>query len=512
MSRVKTNNDVTTAAFLARNPGRAADITLTSAAGAFYVTMLLGLLFVFVWDWLRAGHFLAILYSFYVFVILFRLVTVAMALVGRPEIVVTPEEIASKSIQNWPCYTILVPLYREPEVAAKIVRYLDLLDYPRDRLEVLLLLESDDSLTRTALTSIPLPCYFRFIDVPDTAPRTKPKACNWGLREAKGEFIVVYDAEDRPDPDQLKKAVIAFHKVPERIICLQAKLSYYNPAQNRLTRWFTIEYAAWFDLYLPGLYRLALPIPLGGTSNHFRRHVLDEIGGWDPYNVAEDCDLGIRLHRMGKRTAMLDTTTWEEANSRLTNWIRQRSRWIKGYIQTHLVHTRLPVRTLRELKLLGTLSFLMSVGGHSLLLLLNPLFLLAAIVYLFQAGRKVLAGTTVAELVHRTLQGTIAMGAIENGYTILSSVTTLLFLANFLFILLNLLGCMKRRLGGIYLIMALASPAYWILISAAAWKGLLQLVRRPHYWEKTDHGLFVEPESQPADQRDAGHAGANRYW
>ncbi len=167
--------------------------------------------------------------------------------------------------------------------------------------------------------------------VPDTFPRTKPKACNVGLLNAKGEYLVIYDAEDIPDTDQLKKSVIAFRKLDNPlIICLQAKLNYYNPRQNLLTRWFTSEYSMWFDLYLPGLDGLNAPIPLGGTSNHFRVDALKKIGGWDPYNVAEDCDLGIRLFREGYRTRVLDSTTWEEANSRLENWLRQRSRWVKG--------------------------------------------------------------------------------------------------------------------------------------------------------------------------------------
>jgi cellulose synthase/poly-beta-1,6-N-acetylglucosamine synthase-like glycosyltransferase len=317
---------------------------------------------------------------------------------------------------------------------------------------------------------------------------------------------VIYDAEDRPDRDQLKKAAVAFSRMREKVICLQAKLSYYNPDQNLLTRWFTIEYAAWFDLYLPGLYRLNFPIPLGGTSNHFRCRVLEEIGGWDPFNVAEDCDLGIRLHRMGYRTAMLDTTTWEEANSRLRNWVRQRSRWVKGYLQTHLVHTRLPLRALREMGPIGALSFLMSVGGHSFLLLVNPIFWVIALGYLIPAGREVFSGHRIWEVVAGPMAGSAWGGLFTRtagGHPqqilapILYTVTAVLFLANFLFIIFNLLGCFKRRLGPGDLLLALVSPFYWVLISIAAWKGFLQLLRRPHYWEKTDHGLYHEPDPLP---------------
>ncbi len=496
-------NDATTERFLSRHPGEAADVTLTRREDVFYIALFLSLVFVIFWDWLHSSHLLYIFYAFYISVILFRLLTACPALFGRPEILVSRDEISAIRKEDWPVYTVLVPLYREPEVAAKIVHHIDRMDYPREKLEVLLLLEQDDNLTRQALANEQLPGYMRVIDIPDTLPRTKPKACNWGLRAAKGEYVVIYDAEDRPDRDQLKKSVLAFQKVPKRVICLQAKLSYYNPDQNLLTRWFTMEYAAWFDLYLPGLYRLNLPIPLGGTSNHFRRKVLDEIRGWDPFNVAEDCDLGIRLHRMGYRTAMLDTTTWEEANSRLRNWVRQRSRWVKGYLQTHLVHTRKPRRILAELGPVGSLSFLMSVGGHSLLLLVNPLFWVFALVALGLAGGEILAGSDFWEVISRPLHvgvpglASAGLGTGPGQFVsgVFKSVTTLLFLANFLFIVINLLGCLKRRLGGWYPILALASPIYWILISAAAWKGFTQLLTRPHYWEKTDHGLFREPES-----------------
>ncbi len=231
-------------------------------------------------------------------------------------------------------------MYRERAVAEKVVRAALSLDYPREKLDIKLLLEEDDPETLAEIRAAEWPSCVETIIVPHGSPKTKPKACNHGLLAARGEYLVIYDAEDRPEPDQLKKAICAFRRVDPRVVCLQAKLNYYNPRQNHLTRFFTLEYTSWFDLFLPGLHVLSAPIPLGGTSNHFRVKALRDLGGWDPFNVTEDCDLGIRLHREGYRTAVLDSTTWEEANSRLFNWIRQRSRWVKGYIQTHLVHTR----------------------------------------------------------------------------------------------------------------------------------------------------------------------------
>ena len=282
-------------------------------------------------------------------VIFFRLLSVALALVRSSEQRVTPDELKALKDEDLPVYTVLVPMYKEPEVAQKIARTVTQLDYPVDKLDVKLLLEEDDVPTRTkineVLSSLP-PCVEVIVapTVPKGQPRTKPRACNWGLEKARGQYLVIFDAEDQPDRDQLKKAVVAFRRLDaqgkHKVACLQAKLNYFNAHQNSLTRFFTLEYTNWFDLFLPGLHAVRTPIPLGGTSNHFRTEVLREVYGWDPFNVTEDCDLGIRLARRGHETEVLDSTTWEEANSRVGNWIRQRSRWIKGYFQTHLVHSR----------------------------------------------------------------------------------------------------------------------------------------------------------------------------
>ncbi|MGD0092537.1 MAG: glycosyltransferase, partial [Planctomycetota bacterium] len=290
-----------------------------------------------------------VLCGFYGIVIFFRLASVALALLRTSEQKVTAEELQALSEADLPLYTVLVPMYKEPEVAQKIARTVTQLDYPVDKLDVKLLLEEDDAPTRAkiseVLDSLP-PCVEVIVApvVPKGQPRTKPRACNWGLEKARGKYLVIYDAEDQPDRDQLKKAVVVFRRLEAqgktKVACLQAKLNYFNSGQNALTKFFTLEYTNWFDLFLPGLHAVRTPIPLGGTSNHFLTDVLRQMDGWDPFNVTEDCDLGMRLTRHGHETEVLDSTTWEEANSRLGNWIRQRSRWIKGYFQTHLVHTR----------------------------------------------------------------------------------------------------------------------------------------------------------------------------
>src|SRR5262249_39426187 len=264
---------------------------------------------------------------------------------------------------DFPMYTVLVPLHREGKILPRLIQGLNNLDYPKDRLEILLLVELDEEQTQTAIHNYPLPAHFRQITTPPCQPRTKPRALNVGLQEAHGQYIVIYDAEDRPEPDQLRKAIAGFRELPEHVVCLQARLNFYNRYQSFLARLFSVDYAAWYDQMLPGLTRTHAFIPLGGTSNHFRVEVLRQIGGWDPFNVTEDCDLGARLSRAGYGILMLDSVTWEEAVAQTGPWIRQRSRWVKGYLQTYLVHMRHPFQLWRELGLRGFIDFQMLVGG-----------------------------------------------------------------------------------------------------------------------------------------------------
>ena len=250
----------------------------------------------------------------------------ARTALGRPALVtVSDEEALSISVADLPTYTVLVAAYREAEVIARTIKAIDALDYPRHRLEVLVLLEEDDAATIAAAEAARPPGYMSLIRVPRTHPLTKPKACNYGLAFAHGDFITIYDAEDRPEPLQLRRAVAAFRRLHWSVACLQAKLSYHNPQQNLITKLFTAEYLAWFSVLLPALAERGGPVPLGGTSMHVNRDVLEAVGGWDPYNVTEDADLGIRLQRIGYRTAILDSFTYEEANSDFVNWVKQRS-------------------------------------------------------------------------------------------------------------------------------------------------------------------------------------------
>jgi cellulose synthase/poly-beta-1,6-N-acetylglucosamine synthase-like glycosyltransferase len=409
---------------------------------------------------------------FFAMVVLLKSTSLLTGFAGRHRMPVdTPIEPAA-----WPRYTVLVPLHREPEIARQLLTALGELDYPRDRLEILILLEADDLITRAAFEAqadLLAHAQAQLVLVPPGEPRTKPRACNVGLLRATGELVVVYDAEDRPEPDQLRKAAAAFAQLPDDTICLQAKLNYYNWRHNWLARLFTLEYTAWFDLYLPGLYALGLPIPLGGTSNHFRTAALRELGGWDAHNVTEDCELGVRLARAGKATRILDSTTWEEACCALGPWLRQRSRWVKGYLQTFFAHTRDVDALVRDLGRWRTLGMCLTVGGlaFSLLLLVPSLV--------------VLAWWMTASLTDPLwVPGPWLRGASAG-----MAVFVLAFVAS------HVVGVRQRQLHGTAAF-GLLLPVYWLLMSLGAWRGLVHFFARPFHWDKTPHGLSPEPSSQ----------------
>ena len=405
---------------------------------------------------------------------LYKFLLIGRALRHDLELPVTQEDVLSLDPRSLPVYTILVPLYREAAVVGKLVHSIAQFDYPPTKLDVKLLVEEDDDETLARLRELDLPPYFKLVVVPDSLPKTKPKACNYGLIQAEGKYVVIFDAEDRPDHDQLKKIVFAFERAEERIVCIQCKLNYFNRNQNVLTRWFTAEYSHWFDLLMPGLDAADAPIPLGGTSNHFITEKLIELGAWDPYNVTEDADLGIRLHKEGYKTAIIDSTTFEEANSDLYNWIRQRSRWVKGYMQTWLVHMRHPVALYRQIGWRSWWSFQFIIGGTFLSFLLNPIYW----------GLTTLWVMTQAHIIQQVFPSFVyyagAMG---------------LFLGNFVFTYINVAGCIRRGHHDLVKY-ALLSPIYWALMSVAAWKGFAQLLYRPHYWEKTVHGLDEGAEAE----------------
>jgi glycosyltransferase XagB len=307
----------------------------------------------------------------------------------------------------------------------------------------------------------------RVVVVPEGQVKTKPRALNHAFDHARGAIIGVYDAEDAPEPDQLRRVVERFQRSGPEVACLQGVLDYYNPCTNWLSRCFTIEYAAWFRLVLPGLARLGLVVPLGGTTLFFRREVLDRLGAWDAHNVTEDADLGIRLARHGYRTELIDAVTLEEANCRALPWVKQRSRWIKGYMMTWVVHMRSPQLLWRQLGPRGFLGFQALFLGTIAQFLLAPLlwsFLLLPFGY------------------HHPLYEALPVAAVW-------AIAAAFFLSEVTNIVIGALGLGRTR-HGLSRIWVLTLQLYYPLASLAAYKGLVELATRPFYWDKTTHGLF----------------------
>jgi glycosyltransferase XagB len=383
-----------------------------------------------------------------------------------------------------PHYSVLVPLFREAAVLPDLIKALSLLDYPAEKLDCVLILEASDAPTITLARQLQLPPFIRILVVPDCEPRTKPKALNYALQTASGSFVAVYDAEDIPDPAQLRKAVAAFDAGGPNVVCVQARLAIHNAQKSWLTRQFALEYAALFEGLLPTLTRFRLPVPLGGTSNHFRRDFLEQCGGWDPYNVTEDADLGIRIARAGARIEMIQSTTWEEAPTRLRPWIGQRTRWLKGWMQTYLVHMRHPSKLWLDLRPVEFLAFQALLGGIILSSLFHPVFYIIA-------GWELATGdlwSTSTEILDHSLL-VLATFNLVAGYV---SAMALAVIAT----------CRSGR--GQLSIFVLLMPVYWLLVSFAAWRALIQLATAPHFWEKTEHAARSDPlqaACRPGDGR-----------
>lgn len=363
-----------------------------------------------------------------------------------------------------PRISVMVPLFREKEIAHALVRRLCRLTYPKPLLDVILVLEEKDETTRDTLARTALPNWMRIVTVPaGSGLTTKPRALNYALDFCRGDIIGIWDAEDAPAPDQLETIAASFATAPPDVVCLQGVLDYYNPTTNWISRCFTIEYAAWFRVILPGLARMGLPVPLGGTTLFLRRSAIEEMGGWDAHNVTEDADLGIRISRYGYRTELIPTVTHEEANHQPRAWIKQRSRWLKGYMVTWLVHMRAPLRLLREV---GPWHFL---GLQLIFACTLSHFLLAPLIWLFWAG---------------------AFGLPNPLASVAPPGTATLFLIfGFSHVLISARAIWGRtRL----LPWVFAMVAYFPLATLAAYKALYELVLDPYYWDKTAHGKTVE--------------------
>jgi len=432
-----------------------------------FIVMSISMVFFALWP---VETFVTIIMAISVFLVVNFILRMVLTWVGGdPEFdnTVTDEEVAALDDKELPVYTIMLPMYHESATLPAIAQALRSIDYPLSKLDIKLILEQDDDETIDCAKELGLEAIFEILRVPDCLPKTKPKACNYAMQFSRGEFATIYDGEDAPEPDQLKKAFIAFRKGGRKIAVIQARLNYFNGKENWLTRMFTMEYSLWFDFYLPALDALNIPIPLGGTSNHFRMDVLREMDGWDPYNVTEDCDLGVRLVQSGYRVGVLNSTTFEEANNSIPNWIRQRSRWLKGYMQSYLVHMRTPILFHKKLGAVGFWGFQFFIGGTIFSALSMPIMAVFYIMWLL----------TKTHLFDPVFPPMVLYVTLFN-----------LSIANGFLIYLFMLSGFKRKYFDL-IPWAITVPFYWILQSWACYKGLWQLVNNPFYWEKTHHGL-----------------------
>ncbi len=365
-----------------------------------------------------------------------------------------------------PVVSILVPLFREAEIAGRLVAHLSRLRYPPERLDVILLVEEDDGTTAAALRDTPMPPWMRAITVPRGHPRTKPRALNYALSFARGEIIGIYDAEDRPDPNQIAQIVRRFDEVPRDVACLQGRLDYYNSDHNMMARLFTVEYASWFRVLLPGVQRMGLFVPLGGTTLFLRRGALEEVGGWDAHNVTEDAELGLRLARAGYRTELVDTTTFEEANAAIVPWVRQRSRWLKGYLITWATAMRRPAALWRDL---GPWRFL---GLQAQMLSAVLGFFLAPLLW----------SLVLAPFVAHPLDAVLS----PSGYLWLGA---FMMLSLVLSVAVSVHACAAPHLRHLRPRAPLVE-FYYTLGTFAAWIGALELMANPFFWAKTRHGVY----------------------
>ncbi|APE43029.1 glycosyl transferase [Sulfitobacter alexandrii] len=376
-----------------------------------------------------------------------------------------------------PRVSVLVPLLEETEIAGALIARLSRLTYPKSLLNVVLVLEEHDNLTRDTIGRTDLPDWITVIEVPQgDGLTTKPRALNYALDFCEGSIIGVWDAEDAPAPDQIERVVTRFRDAPGNVACLQGVLDYYNSRANWISRCFTIEYATWWRMILPGVARLGLVIPLGGTTLFFRRDILERLNGWDAHNVTEDADLGVRLARHGYVTELLPTVTYEEANCRAWPWVRQRSRWLKGFLITWCVHMRRPGQLLRDL---GWKRFL---GVQTLLLATFSQFACAPLLWSFWIT---LFGVTHPLALTLGPHATWAMAA---GFVLAE-------LVNLTIAAVAVSGPAHRHL----MVWVLTTPMYFPMGALAAFKALRECIRDPFFWDKTAHGLSpVSPRSRAA--------------
>ncbi len=452
--------------FLARfHPHFSASTRLTPLQGSF--AFLLCIVAVLAWRFSPTAFYVGISLIFS----LFFLALISLRLLCLlPKIENGELPRVSLTDDQLPGYSVLVPLFRETSVLPQLVRALSDIDYPGDKLDIKLVLEEEDIAMQRALAQVVLPECFEIIVVPAGRPQTKPRALNYAMHFARGDLLTIYDAEDIPDPQQLRIAAETFAAAPPELACVQARLTFFNANESWLTRQFAVEYASLFCILLPTLAAEQLPLPLGGTSNHFRASVLERVGGWDPFNVTEDADLGIRLARCGYITGTINSDTLEEANNNPISWVKQRSRWLKGFLQTWLVHMRQPLVSMRELGIDGFWVFQSVTMGVFISALLHPIFLAHAI-YVLASGRFLDSNSLLS-----TMMAGLNMAVLLPGYVIS--------------MIMGKRALQQQGLRDWKLTIA-TLPFYWFMMMPAAWLALYDFIVKPFHWRKTQHGHSV---------------------
>jgi cellulose synthase/poly-beta-1,6-N-acetylglucosamine synthase-like glycosyltransferase len=362
-----------------------------------------------------------------------------------------------------PVYSVLIPLRDEAAMVPQLAKAMLALNYPADKLDVIFVVEASSGTTVQAVQAQLGYPQFSLVVVPDALPRTKPKALDFALPLCRGEFVVIFDAEDTPHPDQLWCVAQRFRDAPQ-LQCVQARLLIDNGSENWLTALFAGEYAGLFTVLLPALARWGLPMPLGGTSNHFRISTLRRMGGWDAFNVTEDADLGMRLARLHHAVETIDVPTAEEAPTQLGSWMAQRSRWMKGWMQTFIVHNRSPRLLLRHAGLGRMLAFEIMILSMILAPILHVGF--------------------IATLLARWVLG---VAPWAHGWDLWSLLYLAIFLLGYGSAVATTWAGLQRSGRRELLLVQLLLPFYWLLTAAATLRALHELTNRPFYWSKTRH-------------------------
>lgn len=371
------------------------------------------------------------------------------------------------SSRHYPVYSILIPLYKEIAHLTKVIEAVKCLNYPKHKLDIKIIVEEDDIMLLRSLVVLNLPDYFYIIKIPKSQIRTKPKALNYAFNYVIGEYVVVYDAEDIPEPNQILKALDMFNKMPKEYICMQAKLAFYNASENFITKLFNIEYILWFNYLLFGMNKLNLPIPLGGTSNHFKTHALYKVGLWDAYNVAEDADLGLRLYISNYKTFLIDSWTLEESPTSIFAWIKQRSRWIKGFIQTFCIYykRRFIFKELSKNYKID-ITAIMFIGLAAYNFFLQSILVIFYWLKLSYYVKIIWFISIICGLIYTIASGIIVINNNES-YSKLIDSNKMLFLKKYFILILW--------------------PFYFLLHTLATYVAVFELFTKPFFWNKTKH-------------------------